>query len=233
MVEHPKIFVLTARLTCISLLMTSRGHSYWVQLWRGNPRCSIWWWWSGCQQAIGGWRIQHGWWRCCLAYSICVLLKLHVTYQSLERTNMVDKTTQVAVCYEIQRSVEMQHLRAHYLCFCSHREVRIWWWKDLKVLVAPSNTSNIWSGGTAGKILKLELNWTNSIDQGIDTSTKCGSTNWRSAAVDWSHRARWKNADTQRHLDKLSVDVLKEFQTPKFLKLCSLQCSFVVFGSLS
>ena len=30
-----------------------------------------------------------------------VLLKLHVTYQSLERTNMVDKTTQVAVCYEI------------------------------------------------------------------------------------------------------------------------------------
>ena len=28
---------------------------------------------------------------------------------------MVDKTTQVAVCYEIQRSVEMQHLRAHYV----------------------------------------------------------------------------------------------------------------------
>ena len=109
------------------------------------------------------------------------------------------------------------------LCFCS---VRIRWWKDFKVLVAPSNTSNIWSGGTAGKILILELNWTKSIDQGIDTSTKCGSANWRSAAVDWSHRARWKNADTRRHIDKLSIDVLKEFQT---LQSAVQFCSFWEF----
>lgn len=35
---------------------------------------------------------------------------------------MVDKTTQVAVCYEIQRSVEMQHLRAHYVFVASESD---------------------------------------------------------------------------------------------------------------